>query len=572
MGPMKALLACLFVLFSLSRPVYSAESKVYIPRGSYVLSLAPHGKNMDQAMPFVAQVLNSGGRLLLALPKDVDKLLGDSGLEKEAARALLSSQGPYYFLQQDRALIEAAKIMFPKVKLDTLNDDKGPQLVLLSKGLPRTAVIEEAASSISPLSVGLRKQFWPYTSLGFDKIEASPGGWMDARRYDFVSLSSPGWWYNFAGPPSGPSRMGTAVSYALRNYVSSGGTAYFCDLAQWDLEKAWPGSINLDSLGPTKSRLFNLGDSDKSVALYMAMVGTAVTKLKPPDAFVLLSAPKYAFPEGKPRQAIAAYGFRDPSNGAGLIYGQGFHSFDQDDDAGGVAVRNLLMDLMVISGRRRLSAWDGVGQPVKAQSPVPTSLPTFNPPPTMIPGKKTPWVPIMPLTAVTKDTSTFTPTPTDTFTSVPTVKPTLKPTKAVPTATPTDVPTPVPPPTAVPDIPTPVPAKTYPTAKPTVETSKTKANKVLGCLQASPQPFSDGGVFIYFCLKQKAWVRLTIFDLKGHLIRTVKKSEEPSGNRQWFYDGKDERGNLLNKGTYYYSLDAWGDGIKDQSFDKIQKE
>lgn len=571
MSTLRAVILLILSLIPACLP--AAETKVFIPRGSYVLSLAPHGKAMDQAMPFVAHVLNAGGRVLLPLPKDSEMLMGNSGVEERALKTLLGRQGPYYFLQQDKALIEAAKKAYPRVKLETLDGDVGPQIVCLSRGMPRLAVIENAAS-ISPLSEGLKKNAWPYVPLDFARIEASAAGWMDARRYDFISLSSPGWWYNFADTPSGPSRMGDTVASALKSFVTGGGTAYFCDLAQWDLEKAWPGSIKLDSLGPMKSRLFNLGDSDKTVALYLAGFGTAPISLERATAFTLISAPKYAFPEGKPRKAYAAYGFKDPAGGSGMAFGQSFHTFEQDDsDSGGVAARNILMNLLVMSGTRRLSAWDGVGQPLGASTPVPTSAPTFIPPPTpMATQRKT--------EAAPRKTSTPAPTrvPTATLTATATALPTLRPTQVPtslpkPTTEPTLVPPPTVMPTAVPTVrvgpprsPTPVP-----TLKPTVETTKGKANKVLGCLQASPQPFGEGGVFIYFCLKSKAWVRLSIFDLQGHLLRVVKKSEEPAGNRQWFYDGKDEKGNQLPGGTYYYSLDAWGENIKDQSFDRIVK-
>jgi hypothetical protein len=546
-------LAAAFFLASLAW----AERPAVLPAGTYQLSLSPRKKtNLDQAMPFLAKVLGAGGKVLLPLPSERQRLFDGQSLDADALKDLLRSQGPYYLPVEDSALVEAARDAFPDVRLSTLRSDKGPQIVCLVRGLPKVAVIENV-SSVSPLSAGLKQQGWPYVSLDFGRIEASAAGWMDARRYDFISLSSPGWWYNFADPPSGPSRMGDNVANALRSFVTGGGTTYFCDIAQTDMEKAWPDSVRLDSLGPTKDRLFQMPPSGKTVALSLANFGDAAVGIRV-EAFSIFKAPKYAFPEGEPRLALGAYAFKDPAKGSGLVYGQSLNTFDQDGE-GAVAARNALLDLLLVSNPRRLSAWVGAAPP-----PMPS--PTLQPSPTQAPVQVQSLATVIPSPVPPTVTS---PTPAPTDTAMPTVP--------VPPATATETREPTPAPTLAPspfqgqaspaDSPT-VP----PTPKPTAEAGTKAHAKVLGCLQAAPNPFGEGGTFIYFCLKTDAWARLSIFDLKGKLLRVVKSGQEVAGNKQWYFDGKDSQGKVLDAGTYYYSVDARNEATKDQSFDRMQRE
>ena len=71
-------------------------------------------------------------------------------------------------------------------------------------------------------------------------------------------------------------------------------------------------------------RAVTRGQSDQVPDAAVQAFEEAGRMMDRPDAFVLLSAPKYAFPEGKPRKAIAAYAFKDPSNGSGLVAGQAY--------------------------------------------------------------------------------------------------------------------------------------------------------------------------------------------------------------------------------------------------------
>jgi hypothetical protein len=552
------LLACFFLPFS----SLHAEKAVFIPKGSYALSIAHRGKtNADQAMPFVARVLGSGGRLLLALPKGVHALKDGAALSQEALAGLLSHAGPYYFLQQDAAAVEAARTAYPDVQMELIGEDVGPRVVCQIKSLPRIGSIENV-STIRPLSEGLKQSRWPCQVVDFTSVDTDPAASVDAGRFDFLCFSSPGWWQNFANDPSGPSRMQDKTVRALRQFVSRGGTAYFYDISQWDLEKAWPGSLKMEVLGPTgRGRTFHAAGPNKPVQLTLAGEGTAAREVTQTDAITAFSSEKFPYPEGKPRPAVAAYAFKDPNGGSGVVWGQAFYTYDQDE-AGGTVSRNFLMNLLLVSNPSRVTAWDGLEKPQKLFTPTYTETP----------------LPAVPPTKTADPTATTVKSgeaPTEVPTSVPTEVPATA--TEVPTQPPTPAPTatevPTQPPTIVPtEVPTEVPTQA-PSPKPTVVLSRGSA-KILGCLQAAPLPFSTGGVFIYFCLAQDATVRLSLFDAKGKLVRVIKVHKETAGrNKQWFYDGRDKDGGELAPGAYYYSLEAWGaDGGREQRFDKITKE
>ncbi len=121
---------------------------------------------------------------------------------------------------------------------------------LSARGLPRVVLLENS-STVSPLSKSLGRWGWPAEVKSFESVEADPGHWRWTRpRPTWWSFRAPGWWDDFADPPGGPSRMNDKVAAALRDYVHQGGCAVFIDIAQWDLERAWPHTLSLSPLGP----------------------------------------------------------------------------------------------------------------------------------------------------------------------------------------------------------------------------------------------------------------------------------------------------------------------------------
>jgi hypothetical protein len=78
----------------------------------------------------------------------------------------------------------------------------------------------------------------------------------------------------------------------------------------------------------------------------------------------------------------------------------------------------------------------------------------------------------------------------------------------------------------------------------------------LGCLQSSPEPFNEGGVYVFFCLKHAAKVSFKVFDAKGRQRYEGGGGFLPAGSHQVFFAGKDSSGKALPSGRYRYQLQA----------------
>ncbi len=70
-----------------------------------------------------------------------------------------------------------------------------------------------------------------------------------------------------------------------------------------------------------------------------------------------------------------------------------------------------------------------------------------------------------------------------------------------------------------------------------------------------PNPFSDHSAFE---IKTKAAqaVTLSIYNLKGQMVRGWRAQSDASGNLNIEWDGKDASGNVVNSGVYYYKVTA----------------
>jgi hypothetical protein len=71
--------------------------------------------------------------------------------------------------------------------------------------------------------------------------------------------------------------------------------------------------------------------------------------------------------------------------------------------------------------------------------------------------------------------------------------------------------------------------------------------------QNYPNPFNPETT-IRFYLNERQKVRLTIFDLAGHRVRTVVEDELPAGEQTLSWDGRDEQGRSIASGVYFYEL------------------
>jgi hypothetical protein len=73
-----------------------------------------------------------------------------------------------------------------------------------------------------------------------------------------------------------------------------------------------------------------------------------------------------------------------------------------------------------------------------------------------------------------------------------------------------------------------------------------------------PNPF-QGETAIPFSLSGKRAVRLSIFDVRGRLVRRILEEELPAGEHARLWNGTDERGRPAAPGLYFYRLESQGE-------------
>ncbi|MFQ6103112.1 MAG: S8 family serine peptidase [Candidatus Glassbacteria bacterium] len=76
-----------------------------------------------------------------------------------------------------------------------------------------------------------------------------------------------------------------------------------------------------------------------------------------------------------------------------------------------------------------------------------------------------------------------------------------------------------------------------------------------GLLQNYPNPFNPSTT-ITFSVRERARVRLDIFDLRGRLVKRLIDTEMTGGVHHVGWDGRDEAGMMLGSGVYLYRLSA----------------
>jgi hypothetical protein len=549
------------------------------PQWALKVPVAQADKLQPQAA-LVAALLTKGGSVYFRQDANVPAARDAQGRwQAGALQAALRSQGPLVLSGDTEGAAAGLN-----VDLGPVSGKSGPWIS--TQGLPEVTLIQDS-STVSPLSKGLDSWKWPYRAVSFADVEADPRGVLDLSHCDLIIFSSPGWWDDFANPPGGPSRLPKKVAEALQNFVRQGGSALFIDIAQWDLERTWPKTLSLDPLGPYKVSQLKLAGS-VSGGVSLAPVGVATDRLRSKEAFGLLGSDSFAFPDGGTRPLYAAYAMPDPSGGQGWVAGLALHVFEQDESLA-PRIRRLFLNLLLLSGQRRLSA---PAEPAVAAPPTaPTPAPTFAPVPTTIPSPMPTAKPPLPVPFVTAATLP-TPFPTQVIRAIPSPGP--LPTMIPPTPWPSPsavrvsaakaLPTPTVVPARVPTVlavvrsvrlPTPLPTRALPssvpsparfqatpapsplaTAGPGVEIKAGDGVKnALGCMASAPEPFAEGGVYLQFCLRHSAKVQVTVFDAKGHALWHSAAASLGAGNHQVFFDGR-VGGRAIVPGRYLWEARA----------------
>lgn len=73
----------------------------------------------------------------------------------------------------------------------------------------------------------------------------------------------------------------------------------------------------------------------------------------------------------------------------------------------------------------------------------------------------------------------------------------------------------------------------------------------------SPNPFNPS-TRLGFSLPEPGRIDLTVYDTRGHRIRTVLREHRPAGNFEARWDGRDDRGRATPGGVYLFVLDFHG--------------
>lgn len=80
------------------------------------------------------------------------------------------------------------------------------------------------------------------------------------------------------------------------------------------------------------------------------------------------------------------------------------------------------------------------------------------------------------------------------------------------------------------------------------------ATRLIG---ARPNPFA-GNTAVFFQLAKETKVSIRVFDVTGHLLRTIGGGSMPAGEHRLSWDGTDDSGQRVPAGLYFYDFNAGG--------------
>ena len=86
--------------------------------------------------------------------------------------------------------------------------------------------------------------------------------------------------------------------------------------------------------------------------------------------------------------------------------------------------------------------------------------------------------------------------------------------------------------------------------------------------QNYPNPFQDRTTIAY-AVEQPGPVRVTVYDLLGRRVRTLVEETQSPGAYEVGWDGRDDAGQPVASGTYFYRLRV-GDAVSSKQALRIQ--
>jgi flagellar hook assembly protein FlgD len=88
----------------------------------------------------------------------------------------------------------------------------------------------------------------------------------------------------------------------------------------------------------------------------------------------------------------------------------------------------------------------------------------------------------------------------------------------------------------------------------------TTATQALSLGQNRPNPFNPQTTIPYVLPGGASTrVRLSIVDIAGRLVRTLVNESQSGGPHEAAWNGKDDRGQSVSSGVYFYVLEAGGE-------------
>ena len=70
-----------------------------------------------------------------------------------------------------------------------------------------------------------------------------------------------------------------------------------------------------------------------------------------------------------------------------------------------------------------------------------------------------------------------------------------------------------------------------------------------------PNPFNPETT-LSFALKTAGRVKLTVYNLKGQVVKDILNSDLPTGYHKYIWNGRDQHGKACASGIYYYRMES----------------
>jgi len=84
--------------------------------------------------------------------------------------------------------------------------------------------------------------------------------------------------------------------------------------------------------------------------------------------------------------------------------------------------------------------------------------------------------------------------------------------------------------------------------------------KTFSLEQNYPNPFNPS-TNIQYNLRESDYVSLTVYNATGQKVRTLVNANQSSGNHTVNWDSRNDNGNLVSSGIYYYILKAGNEKV-----------